>query len=346
MAKEVRLWEIREEEELNEIKKTKLDLEKHIEDWIEKDISIVSDNLLIIGRQVTTDFGGVIDILCLDNNGDTVIIELKRDKTPREVTAQVLDYASWIQDASNNRITEIANNYLKENGPLEKAFKEKFDEELPEALNEHHSMLIVASEIDSSTERIINYLSNNYGVAINAVTFHYFKSSEGNKFIARVFLIEPEQVDYRNKSRSNSKKKPDLTYDELEEISKSNGVGTLYKFLVDKLTPFFDQTATTRSSIVFVGKVRNKDKQNNLTIFSIIPGKSDTLHGLRFQLYIDRFAKYFNTKNENIRSILPSNVEVRQPFKDLPNALSGYFTKKEEIESFLYKLSQFKQKEN
>ena len=345
MAKEVRLWEIREEK-LNEVENTKLDLEKHMEDWIEKDISIVSNDLLVIGRQVPTDFGGIIDILCLDYNGNTIIIELKRNKTPREVTAQVLDYASWIQDISNDRITEISNNYLKENGPLEKAFKEKFDEELPETLNEHHSMLIVASEIDSSTERIINYLSNNYGVALNAITFHYFRNSEGNKFIARVFLIEPEQVDYRNKSRSNSKKKPPLNYDELEEISKSNGVETLYKLLVDGLTPFFDQRITTRSSIAFVGIAKNGNKTSRLTIFSIIPGESNAIHGLRFQIYIDRFAKYLNIKTGDIDHILPSNRKEYQPFKDAPHTLAGYFTKKEEIENFLHKLSQFKQKGN
>lgn len=52
------------------------------------------------------------------------------------------------------------------------AFSQRFGgKELPEVLNEQHKMLIVASEIDDSSERIINYLSDTYGVSINAVTF-------------------------------------------------------------------------------------------------------------------------------------------------------------------------------
>jgi hypothetical protein len=36
--------------------------------------------------------------------------------------------------------------------------------------------LVVASEIDDSTERIIHYLSETYGVDINAVRFQFFQA--------------------------------------------------------------------------------------------------------------------------------------------------------------------------
>ncbi|RLD40699.1 MAG: DUF91 domain-containing protein, partial [Bacteroidetes bacterium] len=216
MPQDVKIWEIQDGNNLKEIKKSKLDIEARIEDWLEKDISVISTDLMVIGRQVETDFGGIVDLLCLDHNGDVVIVELKREKTPREVTAQVLDYASWVKDSSNEKITKIADRYLGEKGPLEKAFKEKFGEELPEILNEHHKMLIVASEIDNSTERIIEYLSDTYGVSINVATFHYFRDDEGKEFLARVFLIEPSQVEYRSQTKSISKRKPPLTYEELE----------------------------------------------------------------------------------------------------------------------------------
>ena len=152
MLQEVRILKILDRKKLKEIKKGKLDLEERIEDWLEHDISIISDGLLVVGRQVETDFGGIIDLLCLERNGDLVIIELKRQKTPREITAQVLDYASWVKDLSNEKITDIANNYLGDRAPLKEAFSNQFGVELPEILNEHHEMLIVASEIDDSTE--------------------------------------------------------------------------------------------------------------------------------------------------------------------------------------------------
>ncbi|MBD1814499.1 DUF91 domain-containing protein, partial [Microcoleus sp. FACHB-DQ6] len=108
MSDQMRLWEI-SKDKLNEITESKLDLEFRLETWLDNDISILADDLLVIGRQVITDYGGKLDLLCIDRNGDLVIVELKKDKTSREVTAQALDYASWVKDLSKERVTEIAN---------------------------------------------------------------------------------------------------------------------------------------------------------------------------------------------------------------------------------------------
>ena len=137
MAEEIRLWRIQQNEHLKEIRSAKLNLEERLETWIEEDISILSPNLLAIGRQVPVDFGGSIDILCLDDKGDIVIVELKRDKTPREITAQILDYASWVNDLSNDKVTTVANAYLERRGSgfLDQAFRQKFRIDVPEVLD-------------------------------------------------------------------------------------------------------------------------------------------------------------------------------------------------------------------
>ncbi|MDP9486204.1 MAG: hypothetical protein M3Q49_10565 [Actinomycetota bacterium] len=46
---------------------------------------------MVVGRQVSTAFSEFVDLLTVDNEGYLTIVELKRDKTPREVVAQVLD---------------------------------------------------------------------------------------------------------------------------------------------------------------------------------------------------------------------------------------------------------------
>ncbi len=325
MSEEVRIWEILGGENLEEIKRTKLDLESRIEEWLEKDISIISDDLLVIGRQVQTVFGGIIDLLCLDPKGDVTIVELKRDKTPREITAQTLDYASWAKDLSNERITEIANAYLGEKDSLEEAFRRRFGTELPESLNEHHKMLIVASEIDSSSERIVRYLSDIYGVGINVATFGYFRNGNGQEFLARVFLIEPEQVEYKTQTKSGSKRQPPLTYEELRELANHNGVGEIYTTLVERLRNLFDQLGTTRSSVAFKGNRQN-------TILSLIPSESSVSSGLRFQVYSTRLAEYLGISEEEAISLLPKHREHWEYYKGATPEWSGFVGFFEDLE--------------
>ena len=215
MSKEIKIWKILDGDSLKEIKQTRLDFENRLENWLQNDISLISDNLFVIGREVLTSHGDKIDLLCLERNGDLVVVELKRDRTPRNVVAQVLDYGSWVSELSNDKVSQIADEYLGDNGTLEEAFKRKFDEDLPEILNESHKLLIVASDMDSSSERIVRYLSNWYGVGINTVSFQYFRDDDGSEFIARVFLIDPSQLEHKIQTKMVSKRRQ---YDEVDHF--------------------------------------------------------------------------------------------------------------------------------
>lgn len=73
-----------------------LDNENLPEEQVFQDMSILNPDWLLIGRQVRTAFDKKIDLLALDASGSVIIIELKRDKTPRDVVAQAIDYASWL----------------------------------------------------------------------------------------------------------------------------------------------------------------------------------------------------------------------------------------------------------
>ena len=138
------------------------------------DISAVDPGLMVIGRQVVTGFGGIMDLLCIDRNGDLVVVELKSGRTPRDVTAQALDYSSWVQDLDFDQVKRIANSYLGGSETLESAFRERFETELPEQLNQGHRALVVADSMDPSTVRIVRYLAGGMGVPINVATVQHF----------------------------------------------------------------------------------------------------------------------------------------------------------------------------
>jgi uncharacterized protein YeaO (DUF488 family) len=326
VPKDVRIWEIEAGEQLAEFRKAKLDLEERIETWLEQDISIISDDLLVIDRQSVTEFGGVIDLLCLDRSGDAVVVELKRDKTPRDITAQVLDYASWVKDLSNERITELADQFLGDKGPLERAFEQRFGDELPETLNGQHKLLIVASDIDPSTERIVNYLSDTYGVDINAVSFQYFRHGE-SEFLARVFLIDPSQVEQSKRTKSASKRRPNLTYEELAQIAEENDVGELYGQLTEGLQTCFDQKYTTLSTLGFIGIIDGHRK----TIFSLAPGKSNVEQGVRFYTFIDRLVEYLGTTREQVIALFPRDAKDSIPWQGANIQIEGFFKTTDEV---------------
>ena len=173
-----------------------LDTESQLEDLIELKPEVIDPELMIIGRQVQTPNRGRIDLLALDATGSIVIIELKRDKTPRDVTAQALDYASWAVNIESDAILEIYTNYKNETEPnasLREAFRNKFNQELEEQnLNQNHQIIIVASEMDSSTERIIDYL-NQYDIPINIIFFKVYSHNE-QQLISRAWFLDPQET--------------------------------------------------------------------------------------------------------------------------------------------------------
>ena len=201
MAFTTKLWEIRGKE-IHEVEESNLSLESRLEDWIEKDPSILGIEIAIIGRQVATGYGGYIDLLGIDRDGDLVILELKRNKTPRDVVAQTLDYASWVEKLEYNEIEELSNRYKSDS--LSNVFQAVFDDSLPENINVNHRLIIVASELDDSTERIVQYLYQTHKVNINAIFFSIFKIDE-KELLTRSWINDPEEVEEESRK---SKKSP------------------------------------------------------------------------------------------------------------------------------------------
>lgn len=158
--------------------------EETLESFLERDPTLLGETLLIIGRQARTPYGKFIDLVAIDIDGNMHVLELKRDRTPREVVAQVLDYATWVTTLTHEAITDMASDHLGE--PLEVAFQSTFGEPLPDEINADIRLTVVASSLDNSSERIIGYLRE-FGVPINAVFFSYLEDGE-RKYLARSWL--------------------------------------------------------------------------------------------------------------------------------------------------------------
>ncbi len=335
MPQKIRMWEVTSQNTLIEISSSEINLEERLEDWLESDISMLDPGLLVIGRQVRTAFGGEIDLLCLDSSGDTVIVELKKGQTPRDVTAQTLDYASWVKGLSFDQIMDIAEHYSKLDGSLAEVFEARFEEPLPDTLNQNHRSLIVAEAMDESTERIVRYLSG-LSVPINVATVQHFKANNGKEMLAQVFLVEPEQAAV--KAQAGSKRKQPPTLDEFREIATQNGVGVLYDKLFDRMTGALSKSYPTATGVSFEGIFEGKRR----VIFRLRPPVSNTKDGLRFELYSKRLAALFGFSSDALIPMLPKEhkdwiywTTTPEGERDSWSGYEGYFKTADEVDKFL-----------
>ncbi len=338
MPQQVRMWEITPQDSLVEIASPGIDLEKRLESWLESDISMLDPNLLVIGRQVHTDFGGVIDLLCMDSEGGLVVVELKRDQTPRDVTAQALDYASWAKDLPFARINAIAAGYSKLGGSLEDAFASRFDQQLPDTLNLNHRSLIVAERMDDSTERIVRYLSD-LNVPVNIATVQHFKDSNGREMLAQVYLIEPEVAEA--KTNSVSKRGGYGTVNGLQKVADDNGIGYLYRRVREGVKGIFSATAYQDA----VGySLRLNSGGTRVVMFISALSFNDEGGGIEFTVHADRFSRYLEISPDQLKSLLPKGhweTDLSNWIRSSPEekryalGLKGRFYTVEEVDQFI-----------
>ena len=199
MSSKIKLWRIDKEDKPFEVDTESFDasnLEERLESWIETNPSILGEEFLIINRQYPLPSGEKVDLLAIDSDGNLAIIELKRDKGRREAIAQVLDYEALLSNSKEEELNEIAVTYFEENKleweNLREAFQQKFGKR-DVSFNSSRRTFIIASELDSTTEKVINYLSAQYGMDINAITFAYYKDEMDKEFIIRSVVVSPEE---------------------------------------------------------------------------------------------------------------------------------------------------------
>jgi len=203
MATEIKTWEIIDGN-LKSIDTTLAENGRketeHLEKWIKTQTDILGKDILIIGEQVYTK-SGPLDFLAIDNTGNLVIVELKRDKLARDVLTQAIDYASDLANWDIERISEVC---IKHTGnSLEDHLTANFELEIDDiTINQSQRLLLVGFSIEEPLNRMIEWLSANSDIGINAVILNYVKTSSENELLSRTAII-PEEI---AKEKSNRKK--------------------------------------------------------------------------------------------------------------------------------------------
>ena len=224
---------------------TNLELEKHLENWLENSPrqTLVQEDFLWIGRQPSaTDEDGTIfsDLLGVDSEGNLVIAELKKGRTPRDVVAQILDYAAWANGLSESQIRDIAETYFETRGVFEgKTFDETFREvfEIPETgklppLKQKLRLFVVAEEIQPRVASVCRFLRTSHGMDISCIAVSMFQTESGEVVVSTETIVGDEDFaapKTQQRERPSSRPRPpsghsvdQATWEAVREFTKGD----------------------------------------------------------------------------------------------------------------------------
>ena len=183
-----------------------LEFESYLEDWLENSpAALVQEPILWIGRQTSAtieDNTIFPDLLGVDGEGNLVIVELKRNRAPREVIAQLLEYAAWTSELSDAQIYEIAEDYFKTRNELQgenfiHVFKSTFEiletDEVP-TLNRNLRLFVAAGDIPTRVTQVCQFLRTVHGMDITCVSVSIFQTETGERLVSMEVKVGNEDL--------------------------------------------------------------------------------------------------------------------------------------------------------
>jgi hypothetical protein len=197
----MKLFGITTEDEFEEYVETDFQIEHResvLENWLENNPdSIVEDgNLLIIGRQVTTNLGSFIDLLAVDRQGDVAIIELKRDRTPRDTLAQAIEYASFAEQLDYEQLEDIFRTYTDDQSMnLAQYHRDYFELAADEAavFNKDQRIVIMGQRISPEIRQTSLFLRQK-GIRATCVEFTFFETDDKRRLLSSDIVVGKEPI--------------------------------------------------------------------------------------------------------------------------------------------------------
>lgn len=173
-----------------------LQTESQLEEWLSNSPwAVANEDLLIIGRQTRASIANnarVPDLLALDSDGRIVVVELKKGRAPREVVAQILEYAAWAATLSHSSIVEIGSSFLSQD--LSAKFVEYFEVDDCPAFGRLLRLFIAAEEIPGCVSETCRFLRQNLGLDISCVSYKAYRDAAGNTLVDSSLIVGSENM--------------------------------------------------------------------------------------------------------------------------------------------------------
>jgi hypothetical protein len=165
-------------------------------------VLLAPEHILYIGRQVTTDLNKAIDLLAVDSRRRLAIIELKKDRTPRDMVAQALEYTAWVRRLDYDALNSIAIPYFSTRGQPWQSLSEAHDDFFPKAQgdesedipwNSSQIVILVGQTVQPEIIDVARYLRD-HNIDVRVLQFAYLESSVGERLVNVQLIVGSERM--------------------------------------------------------------------------------------------------------------------------------------------------------
>ncbi|RWZ54565.1 DUF91 domain-containing protein [Halobacillus fulvus] len=197
----------------------------HIQEWIRKKPEVLGEDLLIIACEYDQfEVNERIDLLALDKEGNTTVIELKRDTTGSQVDLQALKYVSYCARLTPSELIQMYESYIKQQG-LELDAKESLiefleldsDEELYQNLNTTQRFIIAGKEMDRRILSVCTWLYEN-NIDVKCITIKPYKLGDDLLIDTNQIIPPPALEEFYVRKKEVSQDRKQKTDEEVSDF--------------------------------------------------------------------------------------------------------------------------------
>jgi hypothetical protein len=272
---------------------------RNLQKYLSNSIEIIDSDLLVIATEFSDweDSRRSIDILCIDSEGNLVVIEIKRTQDGSHMDLQSLRYASMIANMKFDKALSTFENYLKKINSSLNAGKEmlKFlgwTEVIEDNFAQDVRIILVSANFSIELTTSILWL-NERDLDIRCVKFNIQKDNDQIFFDIRQIIPLPESADYQVRLKEKTMEERLVRRENLREKSITAKLFDSNKLLIGQkviLKPGVEQGIDKHLVTAEIVQLRTKCLK--------IKGSAQTysLSGLRSYL----------TKKYNLKDVKPN----------------------------------------
>lgn len=153
----------------------------------------MSEEIQLVGEEVRpTEFvENRIDLLGIDKDGSTVVVELKRGSNKLHLL-QALSYSAMMSSWQPDELIKQYETFSKSTTPEEDI--EQFVAEDIDSLNSSQRIILIAEDFDYEVLVTAEWLTNFYGVDIKCYRLHISKELNGSEYMTCTCIFPPPEI--------------------------------------------------------------------------------------------------------------------------------------------------------